>query len=47
MRGVKIGIVGICVSLMGLSIATNNVAAIGGAVMGFILSLIACFVKGD
>ena len=47
MKGLKIGIVGICVGLIGLAIATNNVAAIGGTIIGFVLSLIGCFVKDE
>ena len=45
MRGVKISLVGIGISLFGLSFATNNIIAIGGTFLGLIVTGIACFVK--
>ena len=45
MKGVKIGIIGICVSLFGIALATNNVFAVGGAGIGLLLSIVGCFIK--
>lgn len=45
MKGIKIGILGVCVSLLGIAIATLNVIAITGAAAGFLISLIGCFVN--
>ena len=45
MRGTKISIVGVCVSLLGIAYATNNFIAVCGAYMGVILSIMGCFVK--
>lgn len=45
MKGIKIGIVGVCVSLLGIAFAMNNFIAICGAAIGFLLALVGCFVK--
>jgi len=45
MKGIKIGIAGVCVSLLGIAFATNNVLAIGGASVGLLLAVAGCFVK--
>lgn len=46
MKGIKIGIVGVCVSLMGIALAMNNFIAICAASAGLLLSIVGCFVKG-
>ena len=46
MKGIKIGIVGICVSLLGIAFAMNNFVAISAASVGLLLSIVGCFVKG-
>ena len=45
MKGIKIGIVGVCVSLLGIAIAMNNFIAICGASVGLLLSFIGWLVK--
>ncbi len=45
MKGIKLGIVGICVSLLGIAIGMNNFLAICGAFIGLLLSVACCFVK--
>ena len=45
MRGIKISIVGVCVSLLGIAYATNIFIAVCGAYIGLLLSIIGCFVK--
>lgn len=45
MRGIKIGIVGVCLSLMGIAFAMNNFIAISAAAVGLLLSIVGCFVK--
>ena len=45
MKGIKIGIVGICVSLLGITIATNNFYAISAAAVGLLLSAVGCYAK--
>lgn len=45
MTGIKISIVGICVSLFGLAMATNNIIAISAAAVGLVISIIGCIVK--
>lgn len=45
MKGIKIGIVGVCVSLLGIAFATNNFLAMSGASAGLLLSVVGCFVK--
>lgn len=45
MKGIKIGIVGVCTSLLGLAFATNNVLAYGGATIGLFVAIIGCFIK--
>ena len=45
MKGIKVGIVGVCVSLLGIAFSTNNVLAYGCAVVGLALAVIGCFIK--
>ena len=45
MKGIKIGIVGVCVSLVGIAFAMNNFIAISAASVGLLISLGGCFVK--
>lgn len=45
MRGIKIGIVGVCLSLMGIAFAMNNFIAISAASVGLLLSIVGCLVK--
>ena len=45
MRGIKIGIVGVCLSLMGIAFAMNNFIAISAATVGLLLSIVGCLVK--
>ena len=44
MKGIRIGIVGICVSLIGIAFAINNFIAICAASVGLLLSIVGCFV---
>ena len=45
MKGIKIGIVGVCVSLFGIALALNNIFAICGGMIGLLLAIIGCVVK--
>ena len=45
MKGIKIGIVGVCVSLVGIAFAMNNFIAISAAFVGLLLSIVGCFIK--
>lgn len=45
MKGIKIGIVGVCVSLVGIAFAMNNFIAISAASVGLLISIVGCFVK--
>ena len=45
MSGIKIGIVGVCLSLMGIAFAMNNFIASSAASVGLLLSIVGCFVK--
>ena len=45
MKGIKIGIVGVCVSLIGIAIAMNNFITICAASVGLLISIVGCFVK--
>lgn len=45
MKGVKVGLLGICLSLMGLAAASNNIVAIGLGFIGVTVSVSALFVK--
>ncbi len=44
MKGIKLGIIAICIGIMGISIATNNFYAICGGGVSVLLSVIAYFV---
>lgn len=45
MKGIKIGIVGVCLSLLGIALSTNNVLAYGCAALGLLASIIGCLIK--
>ena len=45
MKGIKIGILGICISLLGIAFAMNNFIAICGAAIGVLFSLAGYFIK--
>ena len=45
MKGIKIGIVGVCVSLIGIAFAMNNFVAISAASVGLLISIVGCLVK--
>ena len=45
MKGIKISIIGVCVSLLGIAFAMNNFIAICGASIGLLLAFVGCFVK--
>ena len=45
MKGLKLGIVGVCVSLLGLAFATYDFIAICIAAAGLLLSIIGCCIK--
>ena len=45
MKGIKLGIVGICLGLCGIAFATNNIIAIGCTFIGMVLSIIGLFIK--
>ena len=45
MKGIKIGIIGVCVSLLGIAFAMNNFIAICGASIGLLLAFVGYFVK--
>ena len=45
MKGIKLGIVGLCVSLLGLAFATNNVGAMAASFIGMVVAVIGCFIK--
>ena len=45
MKGIKLGILGVCVGLLGISLGTLNFFAICGAALGVVLAIAGCFVK--
>ena len=45
MKGIKTGIVGVCMSLVGIAFAMNNFIAISAATVGLLLSIVGCFIK--
>ena len=45
MKGIKIGIIGVCVSLLGIAFAMNNFIAICGAYICLMLAFVGCFVN--
>ena len=45
MKGIKVGIVGICFGLLGIAISTNNILAYGSATIGLIVAIIGCCTK--
>ena len=44
MKGIKLGIIAICISIFGLSMSTNNFLAYCGCGIALILSIIAFFI---
>ena len=47
MKGIKVGIVGICFGLLGIAFSTNNVLAYGSATIGLIIAIIGCIIKDN
>lgn len=47
MKGIKLGISGICVSLLGIAFALNNFVAIVGASAGLLLAIVGYFIKDN
>lgn len=45
MKGIKLGVIGICISLLGIAFAMNNFMAICLSLLGTLLSMIAYFIK--
>ena len=45
MKGIKLGITGACVSLLGIAFAMNNFVAIVGAAAGLFLAIVGCCIK--
>ena len=45
MKGIKLGIVGICLGLCGIAFATNNIISIGCTCIGLVLSIIGLYIK--
>ena len=45
MKGIKLGIVGVCFCLLGIAFSTNNVLAYGCATIGLIIAIIGCCIK--
>lgn len=45
MKGIKLGIAGLCVSLLGITFAMNNFVAIVGAAAGLLLAIVGCCLK--
>lgn len=43
MKGVKLGILGICVSLLGTAMSSNNILAMTGGALGVLLAVIGYF----
>lgn len=47
MKGIKIGIVGVCLSILGIACASNNAIAYGCAIIGLFVAIIGCFIKDN
>lgn len=45
MKGTKLCLLGISIALLGISVATNNIVALGAALVGVILNIAGLFVK--
>ena len=45
MKGIKLGILGISLSLLGIAVATNNFIAISAASIGLVLTVVGYFRK--
>lgn len=45
MKGVKLGLLGVCFGIMGLASATNNAVAIGVAFLGIVAAVAGICVK--
>ena len=44
MKGVKLGILAICVGILGLSVSSNNIITLGCGCIAALLSFIAIFI---
>lgn len=47
MKGIKLGFIGVCLGLFGLSFGTNNVLPIDISFLGLIISIIGYFIKDN
>ena len=47
MKGIQLGLVGVCLSLTGIAVSTNNTFAMSAAAVGFILAVIGCLIKDE
>ena len=47
MKGIKLGVTGICASLLGIAFALNNILAIVGASVGLLLAIAGYFIKDN
>lgn len=45
MKGIRIGIVGICTGMLGIACGMGNFLAVCGAAAGLLLAVASCFVK--
>ena len=45
MKGVRLGLFGISLGILGLSVATNNVYSAGLAALGTVIAFVGCFIK--
>ena len=45
MNNIKLGILGVCLGLFGITVATNNFIAISTASIGLVLSIVGYFRK--
>ena len=45
MKGIKLGIIGITLALLGISFSTNNILCIGVAFIGLVLAIQGFFIK--
>lgn len=47
MKGIKLGILGIAISLLGIALATNRIFATAAAAAGAVMALAGCLVKEE
>lgn len=47
MKGIKIGLLGVCICLLGICLSLNNIFAVGLGTAGVLTALIGCFVGND